>query len=312
MNGGSISDQLGTLKEDGAEPESVRRVDAGSWLQLPSKGRLFLGRDVLGLNFTSIQTREGGAGLHLRRIGNAESIEYVLLPLNSVLALDALGPPELAGIAVASSGGFLKIALASQNDQCTQTEATAQLRRVGVMWRVADDRDFTELGQCPATGQSGSPAQHERSPGALRVDSGSVSDQDGTYAEPESEPRMGAEPSVGMAREGQKEAGEFPLPSSLRQDFEPLAILGSGSFGCVYRARSLATGQTCALKVFKKSRDTRLQLAEVEFLQQLEHRGIVRSHGYREYGDLSCLAMQEAPGLSLRECIADTERTPQE
>ncbi|GMR38856.1 hypothetical protein PMAYCL1PPCAC_09051 [Pristionchus mayeri] len=69
--------------------------------------------------------------------------------------------------------------------------------------------------------------------------------------------------------------------SSFLTKFEPLAILGEGGFGSVFKARSLKDNLICAVKrIHPGESDDKLNyaLSEVRALTSLNHEGIVKCH----------------------------------
>ena len=100
------------------------------------------------------------------------------------------------------------------------------------------------------------------------------------------------------------------------------AVLGSGSFGTVYKARSSVEGKLYAVKVIDKRKvvehyqldDDRKILKEVRSLQGLEHPGVARYHGFfpadQATADFLCIKMDFYPGGTLDKALSpDTPTT---
>ena len=97
--------------------------------------------------------------------------------------------------------------------------------------------------------------------------------------------------------------------------YEILSVLGSGSFGRVYRARQLSTGQDVAIKTIRIWEDeTAHELQrhvdrfrrEMRLCGALSHPHIVRLLDSGELSDGSLFAVFEfVPGVTLREVLAE-------
>src|SRR5437867_12530167 len=106
----------------------------------------------------------------------------------------------------------------------------------------------------------------------------------------------------------------LPAGSIFRDAYEILAELGSGSFGRVYKARQLSTGQAVAIKVLRFwGEDTRADVTnqserfrrEMRLGAGLSHPNIVRlfASGETEGGRLYAV-FEYVPGATLKEVLA--------
>jgi TOMM system kinase/cyclase fusion protein len=112
----------------------------------------------------------------------------------------------------------------------------------------------------------------------------------------------------------------LPIGSILQGGYEIVAELGIGSFGSVYRARQLSTGQQVAVKILRtmndlpssdiaKSRERFRR--EMRLSAELSHPNIVRLMDSGESPDGLLYAVFElVPGKTLRDILADEVKLP--
>ena len=112
------------------------------------------------------------------------------------------------------------------------------------------------------------------------------------------------------------QSGILPIGSIVQGGYEILAELGTGSFGRIYKARQVSTGQTVAVKILRywkeeSSGETRNQLElerfqrEMRLCAQLSHPNIVRliDSGEAEDGTLYTV-FEFVSGATLKEVLA--------
>src|SRR5262245_7071315 len=110
------------------------------------------------------------------------------------------------------------------------------------------------------------------------------------------------------------QSGILPIGSIVQGGYEILAELGTGSFGRIYRARQLSTGQTVAGKILRywkeeSSGETGHQLErfqrEMRLCAQLSHPNIVRLIDSGEADDGTLYTVFEfVSGATLKEVLA--------
>src|SRR5262249_2810367 len=116
------------------------------------------------------------------------------------------------------------------------------------------------------------------------------------------------------------ETGVLSIGSIFEARYEILAQLGEGSFGRVYKARQLSTGQNVAIQplLFAQgdaARDVENQVArfrrEMRLCAELSHPNIVRllDSGETPEGVLYAV-FEHVPGSTLRELLATEGRLP--
>ena len=94
----------------------------------------------------------------------------------------------------------------------------------------------------------------------------------------------------------------------LDQDFRILTSLGFGSFGEVKLACHLPTNTQVAVKVLEKNTDAETDsTSEVEILQSLEHRNIVRFFHAIDTVNMTYVVMEYVPGQDLKMFLEDTD-----
>src|SRR5262249_45569992 len=107
----------------------------------------------------------------------------------------------------------------------------------------------------------------------------------------------------------------LPIGSLLQGGYEIVAEVGGGSFGWVYRARQLSTGQQVAIKVLRAVQDPAMSRGsggrerfrrEMRVGAELSRPNIVRLIDWGEISDGRLYAAFEfVPGATLREVLAD-------
>ena len=112
----------------------------------------------------------------------------------------------------------------------------------------------------------------------------------------------------------------LPIGSILQGGYEIVAELGSGSFGSVYRARQLSTGQQVAVKILRTIDDLRSSdtarsrerfRREMRLSAELSHPNIVRLMDSGETPDGLLYAVFElVPGRTLKDILADEVKLP--
>src|SRR3954470_11955266 len=93
-----------------------------------------------------------------------------------------------------------------------------------------------------------------------------------------------------------------PFAQRARLDrYEPLRVLGEGSYGIVYEALDRATSEQVALKELRQINPASLARFKLEFraLQEVHHPNLVRlDHLFEDHGAWT-IAMELVPGTDL-------------
>lgn len=110
-----------------------------------------------------------------------------------------------------------------------------------------------------------------------------------------------------MERDGEEAETDSPRPQGAPPQidgYELLEVLGAGSFGIVYRARSLQTGSDTAIKIIRPTNSLAEQENESDIHGKLDHPGIVKLLAVtRTKSNELALVQEYIPGRNLRQYL---------
>jgi len=90
--------------------------------------------------------------------------------------------------------------------------------------------------------------------------------------------------------------------------FEMGSVIGKGAFGVVRQATSRATGETCAVKTFKKKNlsedDYKYLKREIDIVTKVDHPNVVHTYDVFESEDSIFIVMEYLPGGMLYDLVA--------